>query len=45
MDKIGEANKPMEARVADMMEDERKKKDEKRKDVVVYQPRDVGPID
>ena len=45
MDKIGEANKPMEARVADMIQDERKRKDEKQKDVVVYKPRDVGAID
>ncbi len=44
MDKIGEANKLMEARVADMIQDERKdeeRKDEERKDKVVYQPRDM----
>ena len=32
MDKIGEANKPMSARVEDMIRDERKRKDEERKD-------------
>ena len=50
MDKIGEAIKPMEACVADMMQDERKRKDKKqkdeeRKDKVAYKPRDVGAID
>ena len=41
MDKIGEANKPMEARVSDLLEVERRKKDGDEKTVVVYQPMDV----
>ena len=45
MDKIGEANKPMEARVSDLLEVERKKKDDSEKSVVVYQPKDVDIID
>ena len=45
MDKIGEANKPMEARVSDLLEEERRKKDDDEKTVVVYQPKDVDIID
>ena len=45
MDKIGEANKPMEARVSDLLEVERRKKDDNEKSVVVYQPKDVDIID
>ena len=45
MDKIGEANKPMEARVSDLLEVERRKKDDSEKSVVVYQPKDVDIID
>ena len=45
MDKIGEANKPMEARVSDLLEVERRKKDDDEKTVVVYQPKDVDIID
>ena len=45
MDKIGEANKPFEARVSDLLEVERRKKDGDEKTVVVYQPKDVEVID
>ena len=45
MDKIGEANKPMEARVSDLLEVERRKKDDSEKSVVVFQPKDVDIID
>ena len=45
MDKIGEANKPMEARVSDLLEVERRKKDDNEKSVVVYQPKDVDILD
>ena len=45
MDKIGEANKPFEARVSDLLEVERRKKGEDEKTVVVYQPKDVEVID
>ena len=45
MDKIGEANKPFEARVSDLLEVERRKKDDDEKTVVVYQPMDVEVID
>ena len=45
MDKIGEANKPFEARVSDLLEVERRKKDDDEKTVVVYQPKDVEVID
>ena len=45
MDKIGEANKPFEARVSDLLEVERRKKDDDEKIVVVYQPKDVEVID
>ena len=44
MDKIGEANKPFEARVEDLLEVERRKEDDE-KSVVVYQPKDVDAID
>ena len=45
MDKIGEASKPFEARVSDLLEVERRKKDDDEKTVVVYQPKDVEVID
>ena len=45
MDKIGEANKPFEARVSDLLEVERRKKEGDEKTVVVYQPKDVEVID
>ena len=45
MDKIGEANKPFEARFSDLLEVERRKKGEDEKTVVVYQPKDVEVID
>ena len=45
MDKIGEANKPFEARVSDLLEVERRKKSDDEKTVVVYQPKDVEVID
>ena len=45
MDKIGEANKPFEARVSDLLEVERRKRDDDEKTVVVYQPKDVEVID
>ena len=45
MDKIGEANKPFEARISDLLEVERRKKDDDEKTVVVYQPKDVEVID
>ena len=44
MDKIGETNKPFEARVEDLLEVERRKEDDE-KSVVVYQPKDVDAID
>ena len=44
MDKIGEANKPFEAREEDLLEVERRKEDDE-KSVVVYQPKDVDAID
>ena len=45
MDKIGEASKPFEARVSDLLEVERRKRDDDEKTVVVYQPKDVEVID
>merc|ERR550517_1230052 len=45
MDKIGEASKPFEARVSDLLEVERRKKEKDDKTVVVYQPKDVEVID
>ena len=45
MDKIGEASKPFEARISDLLEVERRKKDDDEKTVVVYQPKDVEVID
>ena len=52
MDKIGEANKPFEARVEDHLQNERKKnekeemeKEEEKQKKVVHKPEDVGVVD
>ena len=44
MDKIGEANKPFEAWMDDLLEVERRK-DNDEKSAVIYQPKDVDAID